>query len=277
MHIVVCVKQVPDTTEVKIDPRTNTIIREGVPSIMNPYDAHAVEEAVLIKEKHGGTVSVISMGPPQARDVLKRAIGMGADRAILVSDRAFAGSDTLATSYVLAKAIERLSRDQKLDLIFCGMQAIDGDTAQVGPGIASRLGFTQLTYVKKVEWVDPEKGEIRVIRKLEECEEVVIARMPALITTVKELNELRYSLLVNMIEAEKYDIPVWGKSDLAADDACLGLKGSPTMVARIFAPPERIGGEIIPGGVESPVEAVKVLVDKILNNKLFVSDYTVRR
>ena len=277
MHIVVCVKQVPDTTEVKIDPRTNTIIREGVPSIMNPYDTHAVEEAVLIKEKYGGTVSVISMGPPQAKDVLKKAIGMGADRAILVSDRAFAGSDTLATSYVLAKAIERLSREHKIDLIFCGMQAIDGDTAQVGPGIASRLGFTQLTYVKKVEWVDPEKGEIQVVRKLEDCAEVIIAKMPAVITTVKELNRLRYSLLGNMITAEKYDVSMWGKSELAADDACLGLKGSPTNVARIFAPPERIGGEIIPGGVENPGEAVKLLVDKILNNKLFVNDYTVRR
>ncbi len=277
MHIVVCVKQVPDTTEVRIDPKTNTLVREGVPSIINPYDAHAVEEAVRLKEQYGGSVTVISMGPPQAKDVLKRAIGVGADRAILISDRAFAGSDTLATSYVLTKAIEKLSSEQKVDLIFCGMQAIDGDTAQVGPGVASRLKISQLTYVKKVDWVSMESQEIQVVRKLEEGREVVRAKLPALITAVKDLNELRYSALPDLIRAARYDVPVWGKADLSAEDIYMGLKGSPTNVARIFAPPGRSGGEIIPGGVDNPKQAVKVLVDKLFSNKQFADDYLVRK
>lgn len=275
MHIVVSVKQVPDTTEVRIDPKTNTLVREGVPSILNPYDAHAVEEAVRLKQEYGGTVTVISMGPPQAKEVLKRTIGMGADRAILVSDRAFAGSDTLATSYVLTKAIEKIAKEQAVDLIFCGMQAIDGDTAQVGPGIASRLGVSQLSYVKKVDWVDITAGEIQVVRKLEDCAEVVRAKLPALITAVKELNKLSYSPLPNLIRAARYDVAVWGKTDLNCDDAHLGLKGSPTNVARIFAPPERMGGEIIPGGVENPKEAVKILVDKLLSHKQFADEYSI--
>lgn len=275
MHIVVSVKQVPDTTEVRIDPKTNTLVREGVPSILNPYDAHAVEEAVRLKQEFGGTVTVISMGPPQAKEVLKRTIGMGADRAILISDRAFAGSDTLATSYVLTKAIEKIAKEQAVDLIFCGMQAIDGATAQVGPGIASRLGVSQLSYVKKVDWVDMASGEIQVVRKLEDCAEVVRAKLPALITAVKELNKLSYSPLPNLIRAARYDVAVWGKTDLNCDDAHLGLKGSPTNVARIFAPPERTGGEIIQGGVENPKEAVKILVDKLLSHKQFADEYSI--
>lgn len=275
MHIVVCVKQVPDTTEVRIDPKTNTLVREGVPSIMNPYDAHAVEEAARLKEQYGGFVTVISMGPPQAKEVLKRAIGMGADRAILISDRAFAGSDTLATSYVLTRAIEKLSNEQGIDIVFCGMQAIDGDTAQVGPGIASRLGISQLSYVKKIDWVDMNSREMQVVRKLEDCAEIVRARLPALITAVKELNKLSYSSLPNLIKAARYDVTVWGKTDLNCDDAHLGLKGSPTNVARIFAPPERTGGEVIPGGYENPREAVKVLVDKLLSHKQFSDEYSI--
>lgn len=276
MHIVVCVKQVPDTTEVRIDPNTNTLIREGVPSIMNPYDAHAVEEAVRLKETYGGTVTVISMGPPQAKEVLKRAVGMGADRAILVSDRAFAGSDTLATSYVLTKTIEKIAAEQKVDIIFCGMQAIDGDTAQVGPGIASRLRISQLTYVKKIDWVDPDAQEMQVVRKLGDSLEVVRAKLPALVTAVKELNELRYSRLPDLIRAAKYDVPVWGKADLVVEDGKLGLKGSPTVVARIFAPPERAGGEIIPEGVENPKAAATLLVEKMLSNRMFADDYIPR-
>lgn len=275
MHIVVSVKQVPDTTEVRIDPKTNTLVREGVPSIMNPYDAHAVEEAVRLKQQYGGTVTVISMGPPQAKDVLKRAIGMGADRAILISDRAFAGSDTLATSYVLTKAIEKIAKEHPVDIIFCGMQAIDGDTAQVGPGIATRLCITQLSYVKKIDWVDMKSCEMQVVRKLEDCAEVVRAKLPALITAVKELNKLSYSPLPNLIRAARYDVVVWGKTELNCEDAYMGLKGSPTNVARIFAPPERTGGEIIPGGVDNPKEAVRALVDKLLSHKQFADEYSM--
>lgn len=267
----------PDTTEVRIDPNTNTLVREGVPSIMNPYDAHAVEEAVLLKEQYGGAVTVISMGPPQAKEILKRAIGMGADRAILVSDRAFAGSDTLATSYVLTKAIERVAQDQPVDLIFCGMQAIDGDTAQVGPGIACRLKISQLTYVKKVNRVDMGAREIEVVRKLEDCSEIVVAKLPALITAVKDLNKLRYGTLPNLIKGARYDMPVWGKAELNCNDAYLGLKGSPTNVARIFAPPERSGGEVHHCEDGDALESVRIVVDKLLSNKQFADEYTVRK
>ncbi len=179
MNIAVCVKQVPDTTEVRIDPETNTLVREGVPSILNPEDGHAAEAAVQLKERYGATVTAISMGPPQAVDVLRRCIALGADRGVLVSDRAFAGADTYATSYTLAAAIRRLEQDGPLDIVFCGRQAIDGDTAQVGPGMAQRLGFTQLTYVVGVDEVKIDDRQIRLKRRLEGGVETVVARLPA--------------------------------------------------------------------------------------------------
>lgn len=176
---------------------------------------------------------------------------------------------------MLTKAIERISQEQSVDIIFCGMQAIDGDTAQVGPGIASRLGVSQLSYVKKIDWVDMDGREMQVVRKLEDCAEVVRAKLPALITAVKELNKLSYSSLPNLIKAARYDVAVWGKTDLNCDDAHLGLKGSPTNVAKIFAPPGRTGGEVIPGGGENPREAVKILVDKLFSHKQFSGEYSI--
>lgn len=265
MHIVVCLKQVPDTTEVKVDSKTGTLIREGVPAIVNPYDIHAVEEAVRLKEKHGGKITVISMGPSMALEALKRAVTFGADRTILISDRAFAGSDTLATSYVLTAAIERLHEEEKVDLIFCGKQAIDGDTAQVGPGIAARLDWSQLTYVVKIEDVDLEKKELIAHRKLESSTEVVKAQLPVLITVVKDINELRYSSLPNMIKAARHKSDIWDKSFLRIDESKLGLKGSPTMVRNIFPPPERPGGEMLEGTVD---EVVKTLVKKLVPDKI---------
>lgn len=267
MHIIVCVKQVPDTTEVRIDPETNTLDRSSAPAIINPYDSHAVEEAVLIKERFGGKVTVISMGPPNAVDVIKKCIALGADQGYLLSDRAFAGSDTLATSYILAKGIEKICRKETFDLIFCGKQAIDGDTAQVGPGIARRLGIPQLTYVKKVAAFDPEEGVITVHRKLDGSYEVVRAKLPCLITVEKEINDIRYSTLPNILRAVRYNPVVLGTADLDTDLAKMGLKGSPTSVTRIFAAGQRNQGEVFSGEDPSAVNLlIQKLADRIAQN-----------
>lgn len=272
MHIVICAKQVPDTSEVRIDPETNTLIREGVPSIMNPYDAHAVEAAMALKDQHGGTVTVLSMGPPQAEEVLRKAISFGVDRAVLLSDRSFGGSDTLATSYILTEAIKKLDEEEKVDLVFCGKQAIDGDTAQVGPGIATRLDIPQLTYVMEILAVDPDNKKIKVARKLEGSKEILEAPLPALVTVVKDLNELRYANLPNMIRSARFKATVWGKDDFDMDPEQLGLKGSPTAVRRIFPPPERGEGEIIPGGMDNPEQAAATLVEKLVKQEI-VADW----
>lgn len=267
MHFVVCLKQVPDTSEVRIDPKTNTLMREGVPSIINPYDAHALEEALALRDKTGGKVTVLSMGPPQAVDSLRKAISLGADEAILLSDRAFAGSDTLATSYILAQALEKIKAEQGLDLVLCGKQAIDGDTAQVGPGIARRLNLPQLTYVIKVDWI--KDGEIQLHRKLEDGREVAKAKLPALLTVEKELNEIRYASFPNMLRAARYEPLVWGADKFELDAAEMGLKGSPTSVSRIFAPPGRTGGEQIMA-VDDPGSAAISLVEKLFQQNIIM-------
>lgn len=269
MHMVVCMKQVPDATEVKIDPKTNTLMRAGVPSIINPYDVHAVEAALALKDQYGGKVTILTMGPPQAEESIKKAISYGADAAILLSDRKFAGSDTLATSYILARAIEKISEKEPVDLVLCGKQAIDGDTAQVGPGIAVRLGMPQLTYVMKIEGVDQENREIKVQRKLEGGKLVVKTKLPALLTVEKSLNEIRYASLPNLIKAAKFKMTVWGVDDFQLNLEELGLKGSPTTVSRIFAPPEREKGEILPGGDENPKEVSRELVQKLVAREIF--------
>lgn len=261
MHIIVCVKQVPDTTEVKIDPVTNTLDRSSAPAIINPYDSHAVEEAVRIKEEHGGKVTVISMGPPNAVDVIKRCITLGADEGYLLSDRSFAGSDTLATSYILSQGIAYISRQEPVDLVICGKQAIDGDTAQVGPGIARRLDIPQLTYVNHIVGLDLASKEIKVHRKLDEAYEVVVAKLPCLLTVEKEINELRYSTLPNMLRAVRYQPKVLTAADLQADISMMGLKGSPTSVSKIFAPSQRSGGEILKGQDQ---QVVSQLVEKLV-------------
>ncbi len=204
MKIAVCIKQVPDSTEVKINPETNTLVREGVASITNPFDEFAVEEALLTKEKYGGEIHVITMGPPQAVEILRNALAVGADKVYLVSDRAFAGADTLATAYTLAKTIEKIGG---VDLVICGKQAIDGDTAQVGPGIATRLGIPQLTYVAKVREIDLAKKKIVVERMLENGREVVESSLPVLITVVKDINEPRLPSLLGIKKAAKAQIP----------------------------------------------------------------------
>jgi len=245
LHIVACIKQVPDTTQVRIDPETNTLVREGIPAIINPFDLPAIEASVELKEKYGGRVTIICMGPPQAAEALQKALSFGADRAILLSDRALMGSDTLATSAALTAAVQAVDKELPVDIVICGKQTIDGDTAQVGPGIATRLGWSQITYVGKIEGVDLEQRRIRVRRILEGAEEVLEAPLPALLTVLKEIGEIRYASLPAVIRGLRATIPVWGVKDIAVSPDEVGLAGSPTQVRRIFAPPQREGGEII--------------------------------
>ena len=265
MNIIVCIKQVPGITEVKINPETNTLIREGIPNIINPFDMYAIEEALRLKEKFGGKVSVISLGPPQSINALKEAVGMGADEAIQLSDRVFAGSDSWATAYTLALAIKKLG---EFNIILCGKQAIDGDTGQVGPGIASQLGITQLTYVFKIIKLEPEIGMITVERLLEEGREIVEAKLPALLTVVKDINQPRSATLFHIRRASKLLIPIWTAADLpGADPSKLGLKGSPTQVIKIFSPPKREGvlDLIKADGVD---KSAAILADKIIAEKV---------
>ena len=243
MHIVCCIKQVPDTTQVKIDPETNTLIRAGVESICNPYDLVAAEAAVQLKEKYGGKVTVITMGPPQAESALRDCLALGVDEAILLSDRAFAGADTLATSYTLAQAITNISATEPVDLVLCGKQAIDGDTAQTGPGIATRLGYNQFTYVSQVVGVSPEKKTITVRREVEGGSEIIEGSLPALLTVELELSTPRYASLPSLVRAIRQEVKVWGASNTGAASDRLGLKGSPTSVNKIFIPPVRSGGQ----------------------------------
>lgn len=265
MNIIVCIKQVPDTTNVKINPDTNTLIREGVSSIINPFDMYAIEEGLRLKEKFGGKVTVISLGPPQAIKALKEAVGMGADEAIQLSDRAFAGSDSWATAYALSLAIRKLG---EFNIILCGKQAIDGDTGQVGPGIASQLGITQLTYVFKIIRLDPEAGTLTVERLLEEGREIVEARMPALLTVVKDINQPRSTTIYHIRRSSSMHIPTWTAADLPeAEISKLGLKGSPTQVIKISSPPKREGVlELIKADSLELVAAI--LADKIIAEKI---------
>ena len=261
MKIAVCLKQVPETTEVKINPQTNTLMREGVASITNPFDEFALEEGLLTKEKYGGELHVMTMGPPQAIEILKNALAVGADKVYLLSDRAFAGADTLATAYTLAKTIEKIG---EVDLVICGKQAIDGDTAQVGPGIATRLGIPQLTYVAKVREIDPGKKKIVVERMLENGREVVECSLPVVITVMKDINEPRLPSLLGIKKAAKATIPTWTAQEIGVDENRVGLKGSPTWVWKVFSPEARGGGEILKGEV---TETVPLLVNKLMDSK----------
>lgn len=254
MNIIVCIKQVPDTTEVTIDPETGTLVREGVPSIINPFDENAIEAGLQLVEEHGGKVTVLSMGPPQAESALREALAMGADEAILLSDRAFAGSDTLATSYTLSQAIRKIG---DFDLVICGKQAFDGDTAQVGPGLAEQLSIPQVTYAIELT---VEGRRLQAKRLLEDRFEVVETRLPALVTVVKQINEPRHAGLRGVMKARKAEIPIWTAEDVEADEGRCGLNGSPTNVVRVFAPERHTQGERLAG---EPAEAARVLFEKL--------------
>ena len=255
MKIIVCVKQVPDAKDVRLDPKTNTLARDGVQSIMNPYDRHALEEAVRLKEQHGGTVTVLSMGPPQAEDMLREAVSCGADEAVLVSDRAFAGADTWATTYTLSMAIKKID---DFDLILCGKQAIDGDTAQVGPGLAERLAIPFVAYVRKIN--DCTGDTIRAERLMDDGYDLVEVGLPALFTVVKEINEPRIPSLKGKMRAKKIDITKLTAVDIEADPEQLGLKGSTTQVVRVFSPELRGERAMLVG---TPSEQVAQLYEKL--------------
>ena len=255
MNIIVCIKQVPDAKDVRLDPKTNTMAREGVESIMNPFDRHAVEEAVRLKEQHGGTVTVLSMGPPQAEAVLRDAVSCGADEAVLVSDRAFAGADTWATTYTLGKAIDKLG---DFDLILCGKQAIDGDTAQVGPGLARRLDIPYVSYVKKVSGYD--SGVMQVERLMDDGYDELAIPLPGLLTVVKEINEPRVPSLKGKMKAKKLVIQTLSAEDIGAEPQSIGLPGSTTQVVKVFAPQFTGERAMLEGTVD---EQVDQLVEKI--------------
>ncbi len=251
MDIIVLVKQVPDTSEVKINRETNTLIRDGVPSIINPFDMYAIEEALRLREKHGGKVTALTMGPPQAAEALKEAVSLGVDDVVLLSDRAFAGADTWATSYVISQGIKKIAL---YDLIIAGKQAIDGDTAQVGPETADMLGIPFVAYIRKIEQVE---GKRMVAERLmDEGYDVVETSLPALITVVKEINQPRVPSLKGKMKAKSLKVASWNARDIGADDSKCGLKGSPTKVVKIFPPTPRGRREVLTGSLEDQITAV---------------------
>jgi electron transfer flavoprotein beta subunit len=270
MLVVVCIKQVPDTTLVKIDPVTNTLIREGIPNIMNPFDIHALEEALRLKDSFGVRVAVVTMGPPNAEKTLRYALALGADEAILCSDRAFGGADTLATSNVLSAVVKKLGLADRLTLVLCGRQTIDGDTAQVGPGIATRLGLSQLTLVDRIEKFDPEGGLIRVRRKLEGRREIVESGLPAVMTVVREINQPRYPTVPARLASLESPVILWDNSVLGLPVTEIGLKGSPTHVKKIFSP-ERAKSEILGDGQADPAGTAALLVEKLAAKSLITA------
>jgi len=245
MNIIVLVKQVPDTSEVKINRETNTLIRDGVPSIINPFDMYAIEEALRLREKHGGKVT------PQAAEALKEAVSLGVDDVVLLSDRAFAGADTWATSYVISQGIKKIV---EYDLIIAGKQAIDGDTAQVGPETADMLGIPFVAYIKKIEQIEGQK--MLAERLMDEGYDVVETSLPALITVVKEINQPRVPSLKGKMKAKSLKVTTWNAKDIGADDSKCGLKGSPTKVVKIFPPAARGQREVLTGSMEDQITTV---------------------
>jgi electron transfer flavoprotein beta subunit len=261
VKIVVCLKQVPATTNVRIDPETNTLVREGVESQTNPFDENAIETALRVKDGMGDACKVIalSMGPPQAEAMLRDALAMGCDEAILLTDRAFRGSDTLATSYTLARAVRTIG---EVDLVLCGKQAIDGDTAQVGPGIAEHLGVPQVTFAIELR-IDGKTVHAR--RMLEDCFEVVECRLPAVATVVKQINEPRHASMKNVLKARKKTVTQWGAEDIEADPSRIGFEGSPTVVWRVFAPERREGGRVLDASAEGALgDTVKEVAGEMI-------------
>lgn len=261
LHIVACIKQVPDTKVIKMNPKTNTMDRSSAPAILNPYDTHAVEEAVRLKNKYGGIVSVVTMGPPPAVKAIKKCIEIGADEGYLITDRKFAGADTLATSYALYKALQKIGKIRPVDLILCGKMTIDGDTGQVGPGIARRFDIPPLTLVQKITEVNKEEGYIVVQRKRDDGYEIVQSTLPCLMAVEKDINEVPYSSMPNMIKAARFQPQIWSVDDLEdIDVTLLGLKGSPTIVAKVWPPEKPQGGEMLEGSAQEQVDQLLGIV-----------------
>jgi electron transfer flavoprotein beta subunit len=246
LHIIVCVKQVPDTTNIRIDPDTGSLIRQGVPTILNPYDAHAVAAAIEWKRRLNGKVTVLSMGPPAASAALRECVEFGADRGVLLTARQFSGADTWATSYVLAESIASIHTQDPVDMVFFGKQAIDGDTAQVGPGVATRLGWPLATYTSVIREINLEARNMIVERKTENWNEVLRLSLPAVVTCEKEIAELPFASLPDLIRSLRFEPEVWSaESPLRFDPSLIGLKGSPTMVFRTGTPEKHACGETI--------------------------------
>ncbi len=252
MNIVVCIKQVPDAESVKWDRKTGTLIRDGVKSVINPFDYHAIEAALTLKDKVGGKVTAVTMGPPQAQDAIREAMSLGVDEGVVVSDRAFAGADTLATTYTLAQAIGKLG---EVDAVFCGKQAIDGDTAQVGPGLAVRLGFPCVTYVGQMEVLEDGKG-LRLKRMTEQGYDIVEVGFPVVLTVLSCLNVPRVPSLKGKMRAKKAQIPMWSAEDIGADPKKIGLAGSPTKVHSTYIPTFEAKREFLEGEPEEQAEAL---------------------
>jgi electron transfer flavoprotein beta subunit len=261
VRIIVCIKQVPASLDVRVDPKTHNLIREGVESVINPFDENAIEAALELKAKHGASVSLLSMGPPQVREALRKGLAMGADDAYLLCDRALAGADTLATSYTLAQAIRKMG---SFDLILCGRHAVDADTGQVGPELAERLNLPQITYVSKIEITG---NKVRAERLLEESREVVEAPLPALLTVTKELNTPRYPTALGIMKAAKKPLTVWTAADIGATPEKIGLTGSPTRVTDVFEPPghRRSEVEMLSG---KPEEIAAALAERLQAAKI---------
>jgi electron transfer flavoprotein beta subunit len=251
MNVIVCLKQVPGTTEVRIDPQTNTLIREGIRSIINPLDTYALEEGVRLRERCGGRVTAISMGPPQAEEALREAISLGADEAILLCDRAFAGADTWATAYTLAAALAKLGQ---YDIVVCGRQTLDGDTGQVGPELAEMLELPFVAYVSRIEEIA--EGRMRVQRMVEDGHEVIETPLPAVITVVKEINVPRLPSLRGIARSKSAVIPVWGVKETGVAPDMVGLSGSFTRVIKVFSPQRTCRGEVFHGELETQVECL---------------------
>ncbi len=249
MHIVVCIKQVPDAKNVRIDPETCTLVRQGVESIVNPHDWYAVEAALRFRDDFGGKVTALTMGPPQAEEALREVLALGVDEAVLLSDRDFAGADTWATSLTLARAINKLG---PVDLVVCGKQAIDGDTAQVGPGVAAHLDQPYTTYARRLELVDGNR--LRAERVTDKGYEVVQMSLPAVVTVLREIGDPRMPGLRHKMRAKKQEITVMGAKDLGLNPEEVGLRGSFTQVVKVFSPPPRCDREILTGTVEDQAE-----------------------
>ncbi|MEM5406215.1 MULTISPECIES: electron transfer flavoprotein subunit beta/FixA family protein [Paraburkholderia] len=265
MHIVVCIKQVPDSAQIRVHPVTNTIMRQGVPAIVNPYDLFSLEEALRLKDRFDAWVTILSMGPPQAEDALRRCISYGADDAVLITDRSFAGADTLATSYALAAAIRQIASERSVDMIFAGKQTIDGDTAQVGPGIATRMDIQLLTYVSRILEIDLGRRTIMAERRAEGGVQVLETALPCLVTMLENTNDLRFATLPRVIHAAGFPVRKWNRQQAGIDDASkIGLKGSPTVVRKVFgATPRAEDTEMIEFDESSLQDAAAQLVRKI--------------
>ena len=279
MHIVVCIKQVPDSAQIRVHPVTNTIMRQGVPAIVNPYDLFALEEALRLKDRFGGRVTMLCMGPPQAEDALRKCISFGATDAILVTDRAFAGADTLATSYALAAAIRKIGQEQAVDLVFTGKQTIDGDTAQVGPGVAKRLGVNLLTYVSRIAEVDLDARRLKVERRAEGGVQLLESTLPSLITMLEGTNEMRFASMDDMLRAARFPVRRWNKEDAGIEDvAKIGLKGSPTIVSKVFGPTPRSTKADMQSVADTSVQDVTLnLLQKIFTAHPMLEDELVER